>query len=407
MSRLGPGSTADRAFAWVRSVAVETNSGLCWRDGDTASDDLYAGTVGVLLACAEAAGAGLDVAAVAVAARDRLAGLAPDSPTLPYGGLFGGWYGVALALRAWSRETGDDAAGAAADLVTARVAARVLAGSPDPSRYLDVISGDAGILLALLDDPSDPARTAAHLLADRLVTAAEPAGKDLRWQLQAGAEREMPGFSHGTAGVAFALASASRSLERDDLLAAAVRGAEHLITLSGIDTGGGWAVPLVIPAQAHRPPVSFGWCHGPTGAVRLFLLLDEIAPQPRWRAAVDACLQALRDSRLPERLYPGYWDNVGRCCGTAGVGQLLLDRYAASGDPDLLAWTNVLADDVCARAIELPGGVAWSNTEHTATPPDLPPEPGFMQGTAGIAAWLARVDAARAGRPVARELWWV
>jgi hypothetical protein len=38
-------------------------------------------------------------------------------------------------------------------------------------------------------------------------------------------------------------------------------------------------------------------------------------------------------------------------------------------------------------------GVAWSNTEHTATPPELPPEPGFMQGAAGIAGWLARLDA--------------
>jgi hypothetical protein len=46
-----------------------------------------------------------------------------------------------------------------------------------------------------------------------------------------------------------------------------------------------------------------------------------------------------------------------------------------------------------AGALTTPHGVTWSNTEHTRTPPELPPEPGFMQGAAGIAGWLARLHA--------------
>jgi hypothetical protein len=130
--------------------------------------------------------------------------------------------------------------------------------------------------------------------------------------------------------------------------------------------------------------------------VRLFLLLNEIDPRPRWQHAVDGCLQALRDSRLPTRLYPGYWDNLARCCGTAGVGQLLLDRYQATGDTAMLDWAGTLASDVVGRALASPQGVTWSNTEHTRTPPELPPEPAFMQGAAGIAGWLARLEALRA-----------
>jgi hypothetical protein len=121
------------------------------------------------------------------------------------------------------------------------------------------------------------------------------------------------------------------------------------------------------------------------------------------RGHIDACLQALRDSRLPARLYPGYWDNLARCCGTAGVGQLLLDRYQTTGDTALLEWADNLAADVASRALLTPQGVTWSNTEHTRTPPELPPEPGFMQGAAGIAGWLARLHAfhARPGTPSA------
>jgi len=43
--------------------------------------------------------------------------------------------------------------------------------------------------------------------------------------------------------------------------------------------------------------------------------------------------------------------------------------------------------------------LAWSNTEHTATPPDLSPEPGLMQGAAGVAGWLAQLAAAHRGAP--------
>ena len=69
-------------------------------------------------------------------------------------------------------------------------------------------------------------------------------------------------------------------------------------------------------------------------------LLNEIDPQPRWQHAIDACLQALRDSRLPIRRYPGYWDNLARRRGTAGVGQVPLDRYQATGDTALLDWAG-------------------------------------------------------------------
>ena len=394
---------ARRAFGWIGSVAAEADGGLGWLADGVLADDLYSGTAGVLLGCAEAEAAGLSTAPVASGARDRLVHLArggPEAATMPDDGLFSGWAGVAVALRAWARVTGDAAAAETAAEVTSRIAGRILRAPADPLRYTDVISGDAGILLALVaSDParpaSDPDTTtrAAHALADRLVQAAEPGPDGLHWRMTAGREYLMPGFSHGTAGAAYALAAAARTLHRPDLLDAATRGAEALLATAG--PPGGWAVPLTIPPRPDGPAVNYGWCHGPTGTLRLFVLLNEIDAQPRWQHAIDAGLQALRDSRLPARLYPGYWDNVARCCGTAGVGQFLLDRYQATGDPALLDWAGRLADDVIGRALPTPPGVSWSNTEHTRTPPGLPPEPGLMQGAAGIAGWLARLGALR------------
>jgi lantibiotic modifying enzyme len=389
-------SVARRAFDWIGFVAVDADGGLGWLEDGVLLDDLYSGTAGVLLGCAEAAAAGLGTAQVSAGARGRLLRLAchgPGAATMPDDGLFSGWAGVAAALRASSRAAGDAAAAEAAAQVTSQVAGRILEAPRDPSRYTDVISGDAGILLALMADESDTAVRAVHVLADRLVEVAEPAQQGLHWRMVAGWEYLMPGFSHGTAGAAYALGAAGRTLRRRDLVDVATRGADALLAAGHHPDG--WAVPLAIPPRPGGPAVNYGWCHGAAGTVRLFILLNEIDPQPKWRRAIDACLQALRDSRLPARVYPGYWDNLARCCGTAGVGQLLLDRYQATGDSTLLDWAGTLAGDVAGRALTTPHGITWSNTEHTRTPPELPPEPGFMQGAAGIAGWLARLHALR------------
>jgi lantibiotic modifying enzyme len=387
---------ARRAFDWIGSVAIDVDGGLAWLDGGVLVDDLYSGTAGVLAGCAEAAAAGLGTAQVSAGARARLLQLAARGPgvtALPDDGLFSGWAGVAVALRAWSRGTGDAAAASAAGQVTSQIAGRILQAPAGQPGYTDVICGDAGILLALLADDSGAAVRAAHVLAGRLAQAAEPSPDGLHWRMAAGQEYLMPGFSHGTAGVAYALAAAGRTLNRGDLVDVATRGACALLAIG--HHPGGWAVPLAVPPQPRGQAVAYGWCHGAAGTVRLFLLLNEIDPQPRWQHAIDACLQALRDSRLPIRLYPGYWDNLARCCGTAGVGQLLLDRYQATGDTALLDWAGTLAADVTDRAVSTPHGLTWSNTEYTRTPPELPPEPGFMQGAAGIAGWLARLHALR------------
>jgi lantibiotic modifying enzyme len=427
---------ARSALDWIGSVAVEVDGGRIWQEDGTPVDDLYAGTAGVLLGCAEATAAGLDAAPVAAGARDRLLHLAhhPDAAILDGDGAFTGWAGVAVALRAWARAAGDRAAADGADRVLATVAGR--AGTPPAADgCTDIISGDAGILLTLLDTPDQPPTdqpgagsgpagqpptdlpgagsgpagqlsadlpedrlAAVELLADRLVAVAEPDPHGLQWRMDVG-RNLMPGFSHGTAGVAYALVVAGRALGRADLVTAAVRGAEALLAAG--HQPGGWALPVTVPPRPDVP-LAYGWCHGPSGTVRLFTLLDEIDPAPRWRDAAGACLRALRDSRLPARLYPGYWDNLARCCGTAGVGQLLLDRYQATGDTTLLDWTDTLAADVLDRAVPTPHGLTWSNTEHKNTPPDLPPEPGFMQGAAGIAGWLSRLHALHAGRTAAR-----
>lgn len=125
----------------------------------------------------------------------------------------------------------------------------------------------------------------------------------------------------------------------------------------------------------------------PAGDAQVFRLLAAISHDTRWSALRDRCWHTVAQSGLPQRLRPGFWDNNGRCCGTAGVLALACDR-AVEQEEDL-EFAGVLVDDLTARAVDA-HGVRWANHEHRATPSALEPCTGWAMGNAGIVRELLR-----------------
>lgn len=295
------------------------------------------------------------------------------------------------------------------------------------SRINDATLGTAGNLLGAVwahRHGTPGAEALAHRAADILLAEAEPTHAGTNWPFVPRRfmadlpverqQREMPNWSHGLAGIAAALAVAGSELARPDLVEAARSGAEHLVTLGDTD-GGGFVVPHVIPSQPDMDEVTYTWCHGPTGTSLLFTALeragvDEVAGETpaQWRRR---CLLSIRTSGIPERLWPGFWDNDGRCCGTAGVGDVFLDAWQRLGVDDDLDFARTLGDALVARAVTDGDRARWRFTEHRNADPLLPPGVGWMQGTAGIAAYLLRLARVlregRAAPAVARlDTWW-
>jgi len=76
------------------------------------------------------------------------------------------------------------------------------------------------------------------------------------------------------------------------------------------------------------------------------------------------CLHSVRTSGLPARLYPGFWDNDGRCCGTAGVADVFLDLWQSDGQQADLDFVLRLTDTVVERS---EGQPYWRFVEHTSS----------------------------------------
>jgi hypothetical protein len=287
-----------------------------------------------------------------------------------------------------------------------------------PPRYLegarphDLTLGTAGVLLGAVwarRHGVEGAEELARLSAEILLAEREEVPTGLNWRAVperfAVVQREFPNFSHGLSGIATAIALAGAEFGRPDLVDAAAQGAEHLVALSDTSDGG-FRAPLRIPHLEELERFSYGWCHGPAGTSLLWPALRQAgvrevagAPVMDWHSR---CLHSIRVSGLPERRYPGFWDNDGRCCGTAGVGDVLLD----AGEREFALH---LADVVVERAIPDGDGVCWRFIEHREDEPLLPSGVGWMQGAAGIAGFLfhaGRVDEGDATAVPRMDTWW-
>ena len=204
-------------------------------------------------------------------------------------------------------------------------------------------------------------------------------------------------MAHGTVGIAYALAAVGNAAGRQDLLDLALAATQDVLSLSEDDGGEGFIVHHSDPQLEGSERYSFGWCHGPTGDAQLFRLLGQLQPDAGWDDLVKRCWWTVTHSGVPQRIRPGFWDNNGHCCGTAGVLALALDlRSEGTTDVD---FADTLVADLRLRAIIDAEGARWSNVEYRNQPPDLEPQPGWAHGNGGIIRELLRYTGSVHGVP--------
>jgi hypothetical protein len=394
-------SLALGALDWILGSARGTEAGLTWAatvPGAEANFSLYHGAAGIVLALLEAQQHFEDDRYGDAAIRGAAA-IAAAADHEGHCSLYFGLAGMAVALHAVHAQLGDSPAGTAARRALGQVRSRF-----DGQRWgvmFELLGGNAGIALGALH-AGDPGL--AVLAAEPYLSTADPTPGGVNWAVRPSPPRSHH-IAHGTLGIAYALAAVGTAAGRRDLAELALQGAADVVAR---DEAGpeGFVVPHSDPQ--HRPDLierySYGWCNGPTGDAQVFRLLGSVTGDAAWAALADRCWHTVTHCGLPRRLRPGFWDNNGRCCGTAGILALACDRHVERAED--LGFADVLVADLTARATIDADGVRWSNHEHRATPSALDPRTGWAMGNAGIIRELLRFARASTGREPGYAVAW-
>jgi lantibiotic modifying enzyme len=395
---------------WLRHVAIRTDDGLAWAmtPGDPKSQpiaNLYSGSAGVVLFFLELHNATRDAADLATA-RAGADWLAAQITREKQAGLYTGLAGLGFALTETWKATKDskyrDAASRVLDLVKA--SAKTTADGVEWSPVTDIISGTAGTGLYLLSAARDLNRADARDLAAaagrRLIAQGMPAEGGLKWAMMpAKPTRLYPNFSHGTAGIAYFLATLHQETKDRAFLEPALAGARYLLKVAR--TEGDQCLVFHHEPEADGLDLFYlGWCHGPAGTARLFHRLAVVTGDPDWKTWVDRAARGISASGIPEQQTPGFWNNVGQCCGSASVGDFFLSYHQQTGNREALTFARRVTDQILAKATRDDHGTRWIHAEHRVQPDNLAAQTGWMQGAAGIGAWLLRLDGFDQKRPL-------
>jgi lantibiotic modifying enzyme len=396
-------AAARGAGRWVSGARILAPDGPAWPvqagAADQADATLYGAGAGVALFLASLAAATGDADTTAAArAAARFVARTPDGGRF---GLYTGYSGMALAVDQAGLLLGDDGLRGQAARMMDRVASAARPAGvgvqwpPMPSGrgpWQELYHGTAGIaLVAARLGRLDLAVSAGR----RLAGLSQPAATGRWWRSRPDDMRPAPNIAHGTAGISYALATLALDAGEPAFAAAALDGAAYLLSIARTTDG-------TCAVHHHEGDgtglYTLGWCSGPPGLGGLFVRLHQLTGDQSWLEWAARAARTVTASGLPQRRYPGFWDNVAQCCGSAGVADFFLGLHLVTGDPAHLDFACIVLDDIVDRAVTDDQGTRWHNIEHTATPPELPAQTGWMQGAAGIGAALLRGHQVLSGR---------
>ena len=403
-----------KAARWLRTTRVQTPQGLLWLSGPErpegldSSPNLYTGSSGVVLFLLELGRATGDKAYLEEAATgaDFLGATLPDAPDPSRGetGLYTGVAGIGFTLHQAFKATGNEAYRKGADRCRdlLHAAARPAGAGVEWGPVTDIVGGAAGTGLWLLQRSRETGDTASRELVARaglrLIELGIPEEGGLKWRMAPDFPRLMPNFSHGTAGVAYFLAVLHQETGRKEFRDAALAGARYLQAVANT-TGDGCLIRHHEPEPDGKNLYYLGWCHGPVGTSRLFYQLHRATGDGTWLDWVRKGAGSILASGIPETPTPGFWNNLGQCCGSAGVADFFLRLHRLTGEDRYLAFARRVTNDLLARATPTPGdGLKWVHAEHRVRPEYTYAQTGYMQGAAGIGMLLLHMDAVERGR---------
>ena len=245
---------------------------------------------------------------------------------------------------------------------------------------LDIISGSAGCLAALLVfyrcRPSERTLSVAVQCGDHLVKQARSMPQGIGWLVPAVASTPLTGFSHGAAGIAWALLELASLSGQEHFRRAALEGIAYERSLY-LPSVGNWP-DFRHELAAGLPPASrhcgVMWCHGATGIGLSRLGVMKHINDQDTQMEIEIALQTT--------LKEGFGFGHCLCHGDLGNLELFLQ---ASLDLEESCWKQELRR-LSVNILDSIGRDGWL----CGTPSQVE-TPGLMTGLAGIGYELLRL----------------
>lgn len=351
--------------------------------------ELYSGTSGIALFLAElhavAGEAPLRRAAVgairqALSTADRL----PRSAEM---GLYTGGLGITLAAARLGRILGDEEL-----LVLSAQRLESALRRRSPNREFDLMSGNAGTIVALLSlmeiHNDERLLHAAARFGDGLIKSAQSSGPARSWNTPTDlAQRNLTGFSHGAAGAGYALLELFVATGNAKYRETAKKAFNYERRWFNPETGN-WPDFRLEPGERRqaKAPVSYAtaWCHGASGIALSRLRAWQILKDEDCRREAELALRTTR--QWIETWLGSGKGNYSLCHGLAGNAEVLWEASRVPGIDGASGRAQAL--DVARAGIELHGrrGNSWPCGNLSG------PTPNLMLGYAGIGYFYLRLQ---------------
>ena len=244
-------------------------------------------------------------------------------------------------------------------------------------KSFDVMSGCAGLIAVLLN--LNQVRSSSQLLdlavqcGDHLLQNSTSTASGVGWITISGSSQPLTGFSHGAAGIAWALmklASASREKRFHTAAVAALKYERSLFS----SEHNNWPDLRDFVQKTDGSPYATAWCHGAAGIGLARIAMLEHYEDAEIHAELRAAIQAISARR--------FGSNHCLCHGDLGNFETLLEAEKQLKEPGL---TELVRN--------YPAAILASIREHgwRCGVPLGVETPGLMMGTAGIGYGLLRL----------------
>jgi len=280
---------AEDVGKWLATTAIHGPNGISWPDDalnpDKVGYDLASGVSGKVLyflALHQATG-NTDYLDIALGGADYLLTVIENPGSFDgnsrRASLYSGISGIGVALLNMQRH----------DPKYARGATQIVGllhdwavESPQGLRWSDdfndLIYGDAGTALFLAQVAEQTGNEAALAMsvegARFLLSQGQNAEQGLYWYFRRSKEFNLPNFSHGTAGIAYVLATIGSLADDEALLKGAGQGFEYIQSIAEVEDGL-LRIPYGWGSDSWEGLYEFGWAHGLAGTASLFQRLQQ------------------------------------------------------------------------------------------------------------------------------------